>query len=57
MQSVRMSPALTNGNPHSTSFAPSQRRGPIAAEFQGPGPAAVALPSTIGTSFNHTFKH
>lgn len=48
MQSLKMSPALTNGNPHSTTFTPSQRRGPIAAEFQGPGPAAVALPSTIG---------
>jgi len=51
-----MSPALTNGNPHSTSFAPSQRRGPIAAEFQGPGPAAVALPSTIGKNTSESTK-
>ena len=55
MQSLKMSPALTNGNPHSATFAPSQRRGPIAAEFQGPGPAAVALPSTIGTLFYCNF--
>ena len=51
-----MSPALVNGHVgsggggggSSSGFALSQRRGPIAAEFQGPGPAAVALPSTIG---------
>lgn len=29
-------------------WTPTKRRGPIAAEFQGPGPASVALPSTIG---------
>jgi len=56
MQSLKMSPALTNGNPHSATFAPSQRRGPIAAEFQGPGPAAVALPSTIGKNTSESTK-
>lgn len=57
-----MSPALVNGHVGSGggstgAFALSQRRGPIAAEFQGPGPAAVALPSTIGkkpSSYYHT---
>lgn len=50
-----MSPALVNGGVGgggvggtSGGFVLTQRRGPIAAEFQGPGPAAVALPSTIG---------
>lgn len=32
-------------------WTPTKRRGPIAAEFQGPGPASVALPSTIGLQF------
>lgn len=32
-------------------WTPTKRRGPIAAEFQGPGPASVALPSTIGYIF------
>ena len=27
----------------------SQRRGPIAAEFSGPGPAAIALPTLFGS--------
>lgn len=31
-------------------WTPTKRRGPIAAEFQGPGPASVALQSTIGNS-------
>ena len=26
-----------------------KRRGPIAAEFQGPGPAAIGLPSLFGS--------
>ena len=26
-----------------------KRRGPIAAEFQGPGPAAIGLPSIFGS--------
>lgn len=52
-----MSPALVNGhvgggggsaNAGGGLYSSTQRRGPIAAEFQGPGPAAVALPSTIG---------
>lgn len=43
-----MSPALTNGHGGSGTLTSGHRRGPIAAEFQGPGPAAVALPSTIG---------
>ncbi|CAG9826690.1 unnamed protein product [Diabrotica balteata] len=29
-------------------WTPTKRRGPIAAEFKGPGPACVALPSYIG---------
>ena len=46
-----MSPALVNGSGGGgggSTGALTLRRGPIAAEFQGPGPAAVALPSTIG---------
>lgn len=46
-----MSPALINGLGGSGTFNSGQRRGPIAAEFQGPGPASVALPSTIGEAF------
>jgi len=30
-------------------FTPTKRRGPIAAEFQTPGPAAIKLPATLGT--------
>ena len=33
----------------SGSWTPTKRRGPIAAEFQGPGPAALALPSLFGS--------
>lgn len=29
-------------------WTPTKRRGPIAAEFKGPGPACVSLPSSIG---------
>lgn len=29
-------------------WTPTKRRGPIAAEFSGPGPAAVALPTLVG---------
>jgi len=29
-------------------FTPHKRRGPIAAEFTGPGPAAIALPTLFG---------
>jgi len=32
----------------SGSWTPTKRRGPIAAEFQGPGPAALSLPSLFG---------
>ena len=28
-----------------------QRRGPIAAEFSNPGPAAIALPGILGSQF------
>merc|ERR1711892_765172 len=31
-------------------ITPHKRRGPIAAEFQSPGPAAVSLPSAFGKS-------
>jgi hypothetical protein len=30
-------------------MASDKRRGPIAAEFQGPGPAAIGLPSIFGS--------
>ena len=33
----------------SGSWTPTKRRGPIAAEFQGPGPAAIGLPSLFGS--------
>ena len=33
----------------SGSWTPTKRRGPIAAEFQGPGPAALSLPSLFGS--------
>lgn len=32
-------------------WTPTKRRGPIAAEFQGPGPAAISLPSYIGAFY------
>lgn len=32
-------------------WTPTKRRGPIAAEFSGPGPAAVALPTLVGEYF------
>lgn len=31
-------------------WTPTKRRGPIAAEFTGPGPAALSLPSLFGSS-------
>uniref|UniRef100_A0A8D9F3M9 Outer dense fiber protein 3 n=2 Tax=Cacopsylla melanoneura TaxID=428564 RepID=A0A8D9F3M9_9HEMI len=31
-------------------WTPTKRRGPIAAEFSGPGPACVTLPTTFGHS-------
>lgn len=36
----------SNGN-----WTPTKRRGPIAAEFSSPGPAAIALKSSIGEWF------
>ena len=36
----------------SGSWTPTKRRGPIAAEFQGPGPAALSLPSLFGSKYN-----
>ena len=35
----------------SGSWTPTKRRGPIAAEFQGPGPAALTLPSLFGSKY------
>ena len=35
----------------SGSWTPTKRRGPIAAEFQGPGPAAIGLPSLFGSKY------
>ena len=35
----------------SGTWTPTKRRGPIAAEFQGPGPAAIGLPSLFGSKF------
>ena len=40
----------------SGSWTPTKRRGPIAAEFQGPGPAAIGLPSLFGSKFKDTYK-
>ena len=37
----------------SGSWTPTKRRGPIAAEFQGPGPAALSLPALFGSEFYH----
>lgn len=44
---------IKSENPHSFAiqqrpWTPTKRRGPIAAEYTTPGPAAVSLPSTIG---------
>lgn len=36
-------------------WTPTKRRGPIAAEYQSPGPACVALPSSIGNQIEE--KH
>ncbi len=35
----------------SGNWTPTKRRGPIAAEFQGPGPAAIVLPSLFGSEY------
>jgi len=32
-------------------MASDKRRGHIAAEFQGPGPAAIGLPSIFGSKY------
>ena len=37
----------------SGSWTPTKRRGPIAAEFQGPGPAALTLPSLFGSKLKN----
>ena len=39
----------------SGSWTPTKRRGPIAAEFQGPGPAALSLPSLFGSKYLNPF--
>ena len=40
---------MGGGNGNGYQWTPHKRRGPIAAEFSGPGPAAIALPSLIGS--------
>ena len=35
----------------SGTWTPTKRRGPIAAEFQGPGPAQIVLPSIFGSKY------
>ena len=42
------------GRHASSSFVitPHKRRGPIAAEFQSPGPAAINLPTLFGSKYN-----
>ncbi|XP_050728559.1 outer dense fiber protein 3-like isoform X6 [Eriocheir sinensis] len=42
----------SNGN-----WTPTKRRGPIAAEFSSPGPAAIALKSSIGTGGAAVSRH
>lgn len=37
-------------------WTPTKRRGPIAAESNSPGPAAVALPSLIGKKNEYRVK-
>ncbi|XP_065582656.1 ciliary microtubule associated protein 1A-like isoform X2 [Artemia franciscana] len=39
----------TQGN-----YTPTKRRGPIAAEFQTPGPATIVLPSSIGINIQES---
>lgn len=34
-------------------WTPTKRRGPIAAEYNSPGPACVSLPSYIGKSHSN----
>ena len=36
----------------SGSWTPTKRRGPIAAEFRGPGPASLVLPALFGSENN-----
>ena len=43
---------MGGGSGQGYQWTPHKRRGPIAAEFSGPGPAAIALPSLIGSKFN-----
>ena len=33
-------------------ITPHKRRGPIAAEFQSPGPAAINLPTLFGSKYS-----
>ena len=40
---------MGGGSGQGYQWTPHKRRGPIAAEFSGPGPAAIALPSLIGS--------
>ena len=40
------------GRPAQGNWTPTKRRGPIAAEFSGPGPAAIGLPSLFGSKFS-----
>lgn len=37
-------------------WTPTKRRGPIAAEFTGPGPASISLPGLIGASTKESSK-
>jgi hypothetical protein len=38
-------------------WTPTKRRGPIAAEHNSPGPACVALKTTIGELMIHTYAY
>jgi len=38
-------------------ITPHKRRGPIAAEFQSPGPAAINLPGLFGSKYALTYKN
>ena len=41
----------------SGSWTPTKRRGPIAAEFQGPGPASLVLPSLFGSEWEYRAEY